>query len=248
MLCYTYRELLLSTPPAMRIARSFSLNSPDSDSSGALTGDWANSVSYLAGRADGPPWRGRGPQTGVARLVSSQTGTLLLELAERSLKHWFEEGSLLEVDPSTLPADASTVLGAFVTLQKGDRLRGCIGEITATRPAWQAVIARAVDAAIHDPRFSPVSASELPELHLDISLLGPSRSVPGPRSVIVGRHGVVLSKGMRRATYLPQVGPEQGWDRSTMLAHLAQKAGLSASAVSEAQIEVYEAQVVPEPE
>ena len=217
-------------------------------SSGAMTGDWANSVSYLAGRADGAPWSGRGPQTGVARLVSAETGALLLELAERSLQHWFEEGSLLEVDPSTLPSDASTVLGAFVTLQKGDRLRGCIGEITATRPAWQAVIARAVDAAVHDPRFSPVTASELPSLHLDISLLGPSRKVAGPRSVIVGRHGVVLSRGTRRATYLPQVGPEQGWDRNTMLAHLARKAGLPPDAVAEAQIEVYEAQVIREPD
>jgi uncharacterized protein (TIGR00296 family) len=105
---------------------------------------------------------------------------------------------------------------------------------------------RAVDAAIHDPRFDPVGAAELPEIVLDVSLLGPTRPVPGPSSVIVGRHGVVLSLGGRSATFLPQVGPEQGWDRDTLLAYLARKAGLAASAVGEARLEVYEAQVVRE--
>ncbi len=214
--------------------------------SGELTGDWSNTVSYLGGRMDGPAWSGAGPQTGVARLVSPSTAELLLALARRSLQHWYAQGELLEVDPDTLPPDAHTVLGAFVTLQRGEQLRGCIGEISARRPVYQAVIARAVDAAIHDPRFQPVSAQELATLQLDISLLGPTRQVPGPSSVIVGRHGVVLSRGGRSATYLPQVGPEQGWDRDTMLGYLARKARLQASDVSEAKIEVYEAQVMAE--
>jgi uncharacterized protein (TIGR00296 family) len=111
---------------------------------------------------------------------------------------------------------------------------------------YLAVIERAVDAAIHDPRFDPVRASELSAIELDISLLGPTRPVPGPASVIVGRHGVVLSKGGRSATFLPQVGPEQGWDRDTLLLYLARKAGLPPSAIPEARIEVYEAQVVRE--
>ena len=215
-------------------------------SSGEGTGDWSNSVSYLGGRFDGPAWSGLGPQTGVARLVSPETAALLLDLARQSLEHWYEHGAMLTVDPASLPADAHTVLGAFVTLEKGHQLRGCIGEISARRPAYEAVIARAVDAAIHDPRFQPVSKAELPSLTLDISLLGPTRAVPGPRSVIVGRHGVVLSSRGRSATYLPQVGPEQGWDRETMLASLARKAGLHAGAVAESRIEVYEAQVVQE--
>jgi AmmeMemoRadiSam system protein B/AmmeMemoRadiSam system protein A len=215
-------------------------------SSGELTGEWSNTVSYLGGRFDGPAWSGLGPQTGVARLVSAETAQLLLGLARQSLEHWYEHGSMLAVDPANLPDDAHTVLGAFVTLEKGHQLRGCIGEISARRPVYEAVIARAVDAAIHDPRFDPVERRELTSLTLDISLLGPTRAVPGPRSVIVGRHGVVISYGGRSATYLPQVGPEQGWDRDTMLAQLSRKAGFPASKVGEARIEVYEAQVVRE--
>jgi AmmeMemoRadiSam system protein B/AmmeMemoRadiSam system protein A len=214
--------------------------------SGELTGDWSNTVSYLGGRFDGPAWSGLGPQTGVARLVSPETAALLLRLARQSLEHWYQHGRLLEVDPAELPADAHTVLGAFVTLEKDHQLRGCIGEISARRPAYEAVIARAVDAAIHDPRFSPVQGSELGEIELDISLLGPTRQVPGPRSVIVGRHGVVISHRGRSATFLPQVGPEQGWDRDTMLDYLSRKAGFPASELPAARVEVYEAQVVRE--
>ena len=214
--------------------------------SGELTGDWSNTVSYLGGRFDGPAWSGLGPQTGVARLVSSETADLLLRLARQSLEHWYEHGTMLEVDPDSLPDDAHTVLGAFVTLEQGHQLRGCIGEITARRPAYEAVIARAVDAAIHDPRFDAVEQRELDGLTLDISLLGPTRQVPSTRSVIVGRHGVVISHQGRSATYLPQVGPEQGWDRDTMLGYLSRKAGFPASKLSDAKIEVYEAQVVRE--
>ncbi len=214
------------------------------DTSGAMTGDWGNTVSYVAGRIDGSPWSGRGPQTGIARLVSDETGRLLLDLARQSLRSWFEEGKPLAVDPATLPADAGRTLGAFVTLTKHGDLRGCIGEITPERPAWRAVVERAVDAAIHDPRFPPVTRAEWPTLDVEISLLGPSRRVSGPRDVIVGRHGVVLSSGFHRATFLPQVAPEQGWDRETMLSHLAMKAGLSPSAVPGATYDVYEAQVV----
>ncbi|MBN1336347.1 MAG: AmmeMemoRadiSam system protein B [Deltaproteobacteria bacterium] len=218
------------------------------DTSGTMTGDWGNTVSYLAGRVDGPAWAGLGPQTGIARLVSPETGRVLLDLARRSLASWFEQGKTLEVDPATLPPDASRTLGAFVTLTRDGNLRGCIGEITPERPAWKAVVDRALDAALRDPRFSPVTRAEWPELHVEISLLGPSCRVSGPRDVIVGRHGVVLSSGLRRATFLPQVAPEQGWDRDTMLTHLAHKAGLSSSAIAGATYDVYEAQVVHDAE
>lgn len=215
--------------------------------SGELTGDWANSVSYLAGRLDGPAWSGRGPSSGTARLVPPDTATALRDLAERALHHWYEHGEMLEVDPLTLPAGADTVLGAFVTLTRGDDLRGCIGEIVPTRPAWKAVVERVLDAALHDSRFRPVTAKELPEIEVEISLLGPARTVPGPSAFIVGRHGIVLTLGSRRATFLPQVAPEQAWDRSQTLAQLARKAGIPANAIDRATVEVYEAQVAMSP-
>jgi len=212
--------------------------------SGELTGDWSNSVSYLAGRLDGPGWTGTGPRSGGARFVSESTATWLLDLAHSSLEHWYRTGTILRPDPDSIPADATKTLGAFVTLEKGGRLRGCIGEISPYREVWKAVTQRAVDAAIHDSRFPPVTEDELPELEIDVSLLGPSWTVPGSEAVIVGRHGVVLTAGSRRATFLPQVAPEQGWDRRTTLLRLAKKAGIRTDQLPRARIDVYEAQVV----
>lgn len=214
--------------------------------SGKLTGDWTSSVSYLAGRLDGTPWSGRGPQSGTARLVAPETAQALLALARKTIEHWYTTGQRLEVDPSTLPSDATRVLGAFVTLEKAGELRGCIGEITPARAAWEAVRDRALDAALKDPRFPAVTADEIGSLTLDISLLGPSWRVNGPDDFIIGRHGIVLSSGWRRATFLPQVAPEQGWDRRTTLLHLARKAGIPQAEISRATVDVYEAQVVGE--
>ncbi len=214
------------------------------DTSGAITGQWRNSVSYLAGRIDGPAWSGAGPAWGGARFVDEESAAALHALAWRALLHHYEHGGRLDVDPATLPADAGRTLGAFVTLNKDGRLRGCIGEIAPQRAAWEAVAARAVDAATGDPRFPRVRRDELDELELEVSLLGPTREVADPSSIVVGRHGVVLGSWPKSATFLPQVGPEQGWDRATMLLHLARKAGLPADAVASARLAVYEAQVI----
>lgn len=210
--------------------------------SGEMTGDWSNSVSYLAGRLDGPAWSGTGPATGGARFVSHDTGQALLALARASIDHYFETGEALSLTEDQVPEDARQQLGAFVTLTHGGRLRGCIGEIQPRRAAWEAVVERAVDAAIHDSRFPPVTAEEWEDLDLDVTLLGPSWQVPRPDDVILGRHGIVVRAGFRRATFLPQVAPEQGWDRATTLARLRRKAGIGRN--ERVSIDVYEAQVI----
>ena len=214
------------------------------DTSGAITGDWRNSVSYLAGRIDGPAWSGAGPAWGGARFVSEEAAEALHALAWEALLHHYEQGGRLEVDEAALPEGAGRTLGAFVTLNKDGRLRGCIGEIEPQRPAWEAVAARAVDAATGDPRFPRVRPDELDELELEVSLLGPSWEVSGASALVVGRHGVVLGTWPRTATFLPQVGPEQGWDRGQLLQHLARKAGLAPSAIDASRLAVYEAQVI----
>jgi AmmeMemoRadiSam system protein A len=116
--------------------------------------------------------------------------------------------------------------GVFVTLHDGGELRGCIGSIVGRQPLAEAVLASARGAAAGDPRFLPVAPAELDRLELEISVLSPLRTVAGPGDIEVGRHGVLLQKDGRQAVFLPQVAPEQGWDRDTMLDHLARKAGL----------------------
>lgn len=153
----------------------------------------------------------------------------------------------LEVDPS--PA-LYQPRGAFVTLKKGGELRGCIGNLSGQGPLLRTVQRMAIAAALEDQRFPPVTFGELPDLQIEISVLSPLEEVPGPESIQVGVHGVVLVHGSRQAVYLPQVALEEGWDREAMLDHLAEKAGLPADAWRdpEARFYVFTAQVFEEPE
>ena len=117
--------------------------------------------------------------------------------------------------------------GVFVTLHKQGQLRGCIGYIESIKPLYQAVIDNAVSSAIKDFRFSPVKLNELAELDIEISVLTPPEEVGGADDFIPGEHGIIIRKGFRSAVFLPQVAPEQGWDRATTLSHLCLKAGLA---------------------
>ena len=134
--------------------------------------------------------------------------------------------------------------GAFVTLHRDGRLRGCIGHIEGHLPLAETVARNGRAAACEDPRFPPVGAAELPRLTLEVSALTPLRPVAGPDDIVVGEHGIVLDKGGRRAVFLPQVATEQGWNLVTTLGHLALKAGLGPAGWQEgARFHVFAAEV-----
>ena len=99
-------------------------------------------------------------------------------------------------------------------------------------------------------RITPEIPDELDEVHIEISVLSPMRKVASADEIIVGKHGVVVSQGMRRGVFLPQVAPEQGWDRDTMLSNLcAHKAGLPPDAWKHgAELSVFTSQVFEEPQ
>ena len=137
----------------------------------------------------------------------------------------------------------------LVTLHKEGRLRGCIGSIYPIRPLYREVMSRAQDAALNDRRFKPVKKEEVKDLHIEISVLTPPRSVKSWRDIEIGKHGIILEKGGGRAVFLPQVAPEQGWDRETTLTHLSRKAGLSGDAwKTGTEFYVFEAQIFHEQE
>jgi AmmeMemoRadiSam system protein B/AmmeMemoRadiSam system protein A len=150
--------------------------------------------------------------------------------------------------PDPLGERLSARRGAFVTLKTPDgELRGCIGVIEGHSPLAEAVVANARAAALEDPRFRPVTASELAGLHIEVSALTPLRRVNGPAEIEVGRHGILLVKGRRKAVFLPQVAPEQGWDLTTTLDHLARKAGLAPGDWrNETELHIFEADITSE--
>lgn len=140
-----------------------------------------------------------------------------------------------------------TPCGAFVSIHRLLDLRGCLGRVEGDWPISRVVahLGRAV--ADSDPRFQPVAIDELAALSIEISALGPERTVRSVEDVEIGRHGVIVEHGHRRGLLLPQVATEHAWDAATFLQHACLKAGLSPAAWrGGASIAVFEAQVFGE--
>lgn len=125
----------------------------------------------------------------------------------------------------------------FVTLhcppapeRGGETLRGCIGNLQAYEALGENLRHNALNAAFRDPRFPALDPEELPEIRFEVSILSAPRPIAGPQEFEIGTHGIILQKNGRSAVFLPQVAPEQGWDRATTLRYLSMKAGLTADA------------------
>ncbi len=139
--------------------------------------------------------------------------------------------------------------GVFVTLKKKGELRGCIGHMIADEPLGKIVGTMAIQAALNDRRFSPLTAEELKDIEIEISVLTPMKKIASAADILVGRDGVLLTKDGRSAVFLPQVATEQGWSREETLDHLCQKAGLDAGCWKKgAQFSTFQALVFNESE
>jgi AmmeMemoRadiSam system protein A len=159
-------------------------------------------------------------------MLSQEQRSQLLRIARESIEAALD-GRRLPVDLASLDDDLRRPSGAFVTLnERTGELRGCIGSIEAVAPLAQAVSSSAINAAFRDPRFYPVSKEELPDLHLEISVMSPIETVKNVEDIEVGRDGLIISRGPRAGLLLPQVATEYGWDRETFLSQTCVKAGL----------------------
>jgi AmmeMemoRadiSam system protein B/AmmeMemoRadiSam system protein A len=235
--------------------------------SGDVTGDWSSSVTYV-GMAFTGKWREESKleeaRTGgeEAFPLSAEDKRTLLRLARLSLEASVRKGRFDPegIKPIAVTPSLERKAGAFVTLKcksgpdatcsgHGGELRGCIGTIEPSSTVYDVVARRAASAALEDTRFPhSVTVEELPSITIEISVLTPPRPVKSADEIVIGRHGIILANGWNRATFLPQVAPEQGWDRETTLRHLAQKAGLPSDGWKKAEFEVYEAIVFSEDE
>ncbi|HVR41983.1 MAG TPA: AmmeMemoRadiSam system protein A [Thermoanaerobaculia bacterium] len=137
---------------------------------------------------------------------------------------------------------------AFVSLRLAGALRGCVGSLDPDEPLWTAVAGSARAAAFRDPRFDPLTPSELSAVELEISVLGPFEPVGSHADITVGRHGVTIRHGDRTGLLLPQVPVELGWTLEQLLGHLCLKAGLTPRQWrdGEARLERFTAEVFSE--
>jgi len=201
----------------------------DYSTSGQLTGNFANSVSYLAVAFTGKwPSQSQTIAPDADPPLSEHDKKQLLKLARSTIEYYLREKQVpqpsqlgVEVSPAMMPPRA-----AFVTLKKISDLRGCIGDIFPRQPLYRSVLTNALNAAFADRRFLAVKQDEMTSLTIEISVLTPPAPVASYDRIRIGVDGIVLQKDQRSAVFLPQVAPEQGWDLSQTLSHLSTKAGL----------------------
>lgn len=161
---------------------------------------------------------------------------LLLTVAREAITARLEHRLPVEL---AVPESLSRLGGAFVTLRIRGALRGCIGHMVASKSLVDTVREMAVEAAFRDPRFTPLTAHELPRVRIELSLLGPLERVGKIEEIIVGEHGLYVKRGGLSGVLLPQVAPEQGWDVLTFLSYVCRKACLPQEAWKEPETELY---------
>jgi AmmeMemoRadiSam system protein B/AmmeMemoRadiSam system protein A len=219
--------------------------------SGELTGDYSNSVSYVAAVFQGA-WSGSAAPPALAAnpdVLSAEDKKQLLSLARQAIRYALDNEKV--PGPADLNFTASESMkpprGAFVTLKKNGQLRGCIGDIFPQRPLYKSVIGNAIYAAFADRRFRQLQKEEYDQIKIEISALTMPKPVASYRDIRIGIDGMVLRKAGRSAVFLPQVAPEQGWDLDTTLENLSIKAGLPPDAWKEgASFLVFQAEVFGE--
>jgi AmmeMemoRadiSam system protein A len=170
---------------------------------------------------------------------------LLLEVARRACTSAVERRD----SPSDLPVSDALRRpgGAFVTLHRGSRLRGCIGQLPSREPLIEVVARCARGAALEDPRFSPVGLEEIAEIDVEISVLSPLEEI-APDQIEAGKHGLVVSQGWQRGVLLPQVAAQFGWTAERFLEETCVKAGFDRAAWKdpETRIQAFTAEVFSE--
>jgi AmmeMemoRadiSam system protein B/AmmeMemoRadiSam system protein A len=218
------------------------------ETSAAAGGDRARVVGYAAAAflAAGRPRTGKPKPAGqedisAAPKISAAGRKKLLEIARAAATARAGGKRPPALDLAALPEELRRGGGAFVTLTNRGRLRGCIGRFPGDDPV--ALVVRDMAAAsTQDSRFArePVTAAEMAEITVKISVLSPLRRIDDWKRVEAGVHGVLLRRGWKRGVFLPQVATEQGWDREEFLTRLARdKAGMAADAYKDPDTQIF---------
>ena len=179
-------------------------------------------------------------QTGTEFALSDDEKRMLKEIALTSIKDSLEGKRI--ADPTSLTATLKQKCGAFVSLHKQGRLRGCIGHFGEDMPLHEIVAEMARAAAFEDPRFMPVTKDELEGIDIEISVLTPMRRIKSLDEFELHRHGIYIRKAYRSGTFLPQVADEVNWTKEEFVSHCAQdKAGIGWDGWKDAELYTYEA-------
>jgi uncharacterized protein len=184
-------------------------------------------------------------------VYSDEDGIFLVKLARNVVETFVRTKKTLDVPPDT-KEKLKQKSGVFVTLEKvtraGKQLRGCIGRPYPEDQLIHATIESAIDAAVHDPRFSPLKPDELDSLVVEVSVLTPPSLIrvkspkDYPKEVVVGRDGLIVEHGWQKGLLLPQVAVEEHWDSTKFLEWTCWKAGLTPDYWMDPKTKIYKFQ------
>ena len=180
-------------------------------------------------------------------MISGENGQYLVETAKKAILTYLEKNMRIAI-PGDCPEELKEDLGVFVTLNKNQRLRGCIGYPEPVKSLIESTIEVAIAAAFNDPRFPELKKEEFDDLDFEVTVLTLPEliEVAHPKQyfdeIKIGRDGLIIQKGYARGLLLPQVAPENGFDVEEFLEHTCMKAGISADSWMDESCDVYKFQ------
>ena len=174
--------------------------------------------------------------------LNDEEKRILKDIALTSIKDSLDGKRIAQPTLNSKLSTLNSKCGAFVSLHKHGRLRGCIGHFGEDVPLHEIVAEMARAAAFEDPRFMPVTRDELDDIDIEISVLTPMRRIQSLDEFQLHKHGIYIKKGYRSGTFLPQVADEVNWTKEEFVGHCAQdKAGIGWDGWRDAELYVYEA-------
>ncbi len=156
-----------------------------------------------------------------------EEGRGLVRLARKAIEAWVKEGRIINPDECPLQGNEVTRrAGAFVSLKKQGKLRGCIGTISPTRKSLaEEVISNAISSCSRDPRFPPVSSDELEELEISVDVLEEPEPVNSLEELDPRKFGVIVRSGPRVGLLLPDLEGVDSVEEQIRIAKM--KAGIA---------------------
>nr|QNO58097.1 hypothetical protein OJKMNAAM_00019 [Methanosarcinales archaeon ANME-1 ERB7] len=185
-------------------------------------------------------------------MPTEEEGEVGLKLARAAIVEQLRENSKIQA-PDSLPICFEEKRGVFVTLNKYDNLRGCIGYPYPIFKLKDAIIDAAISAALNDPRFPPVALDEFKDVTIELTILTTPQVLKVepeklPEQIEIGRHGLIVKRGIYQGLLLPQVATENKWSAEEFLCQTCWKAGLPQDAwlLKDTEVSTFEGQIFKE--
>lgn len=162
--------------------------------------------------------------------LSDQDGESLVKTARLAVTEYLKTGKKITL-PEEFKSKFSYNSGVFVTLNKAENLRGCIGFPTPEKKLYQSLVDAAIASSTEDPRFPKVKYEELRDISFEVTVLTPpleikvEKPLEYPSKIKTGRDGLIVKWEFGSGLLLPQVPVEYGWNEEEFLNHTCEKAG-----------------------